>query len=119
MPLPAMLLTENVTVRRRRSVGRDSLNNPSYGPATDGAGWYTVIENFPVKLAFSGKDIKFAPEGERVLPTGIMYYNLPGDIRHEDRILTSNGIEYIVIGLNTAYLVGKVVDHMEANLQLP
>lgn len=117
--LPPILLTENVNVRRRRDVGRDALNNPDYGPATDGAGWYSVLENFPVKLAFRGKDIKFAPEGERVLPSGVMYFNGPADIREEDRILTERGIEYIVVGMNTAYLVGKVIDHYEANLILP
>lgn len=117
--LPAILLTENVNIRRRRDVGRDSLNNPEYGAATDGAGWYTVLENFPVKLAFSMKGLKFAPEGERVIPTGIMYFNGPADIRQEDRILTSQNIEYIVIGLSIAYLMGTVIDHYEAILQLP
>lgn len=117
--LPPTLLSQNINVRRRQSVGRDSLNNPEYGPATDGAGWYTVYENMPARLAFSGKPIQFAPEGERILPAGTMYYNGPYELRHEDRILTANGIEYIVISLATAFTFGAVVDHFEAILQLP
>ena len=117
--IPPSLLTENINVRRRRDVGRDSLNNPTYGNPTDGDGWYTAIENFPVKLAFSKKGINFAPEGERVQPVGIMYYNGPIDIREEDHILTDSGIEYVVIGISKAYLMANVIDHYEGSLQLP
>lgn len=117
--IPPHLLSANVNVRRRREVGRDSLNNPVYGAATDGAGWYTVYENMPAKLAFGGKSINFAPEGERILPTGIMYYNEPFLLRQEDRVLTEQNIEYIVVSLSVAYLMGKVVDHYEAVVQLP
>lgn len=117
--IPPHLLVENVVVRRRIEVGRDSLNNPEYGDATMGEGWNIIYRDMPVRLAFSGKDVRFAPEGERILPTGIMYFNTPYLLKNEDRILTPNGIEYIVIGLTTAYLLGTVVDHHEAILQLP
>lgn len=117
--LPPNLLAERVAIRRRRDVGRDSLNNPDYGAATSGAGWYTVYDSVPVRLAFASKGIQFAPEGERLLPSGTMYYNQPYQLRQEDRIITTSGIEYIVVSLSTAYLMASVVDHFEAVLQLP
>ena len=117
--LPGNLLTELVTIKRRNSQGRDSLNNPIYGQPTSGAGWYTVIANLPVRLAFSGKGVNFSPEGERITPNGIMYFNTQVVLLPEDRVLTSTGIEYNVINVSTAYLMGSVVDHFEAKLQLP
>lgn len=118
--IPPNILNSTVIVKRRNSTGRDSLNNPIYGNATDGAGWSTVYVDMPVRLAFSGKDITFAPEGERILPTGIMYFNPPFSLQNEDRVLTPDGIEYIVIGMTIGYgPVGKVIDHFEAVLQLP
>lgn len=118
--IPPNILNTTVTVKRRNSLGRDSLNNPIYGQPTQGDGWTNVYLNMPVRLAFSGKDVRFAPEGERILPTGVMYYNKPFLLENEDRVLTQDGIEYVVIGLTIGYgPVGKVVDHYEAVLQLP
>lgn len=117
--LPVNLLNTTVDIRRRKSTGRDALNNPTYGSPTSGAGWSTVYQNVSVRLAFSGKDVRFAPEGERILPTGVMYYNAGPDIKSEDRVLTEDGIEYNVIGVTIGYSFGKVIDHYEAVLQLP
>lgn len=117
--LPIALLNQTVSIKRRMSTGRDSLNNPTYGTPTNGAGWYTVYNNMPVRLAFSSKPLKFAMEGERVTPNGIMYYNMGFDIKPEDRILTADGIEYNVISVIPGTTFGTVIDHFEAILQLP
>ena len=117
--LPSGLLNENVIVKRRFSQGRDSLGNPIYGTPTQGDGWTNVYEDMPVRLAFTGKDVRFAPEGERILPTGIMYFNSQYELRMEDRVLTPDGIEYNVIGITKAFLMAGVIDHYEAVLQLP
>lgn len=118
--IPPNILNTIVTVKRRNSTGRDSLNNPTYGPPTSGDGWTNVYVNMPVRLAFSSKNVRFAPEGERILPTGVMYYNQPYLLQAEDRVLTDNAIEYVVIGLTIGYgPIGKVIDHFEAVLQLP
>lgn len=117
--LPLNLLNSQVTVKRRTSTGRDALNNPTYGTPTSGSGWNTVYTKMPVRLAFTGKDTRFAPEGERILPTGIMYYNKGYTLQHEDRVLTSDGIEYNVIGITVGYTSGSVISHYEVVLQLP
>lgn len=117
--IPYALLNQTVIIKRRTSTGRDSLNNPTYGTPTDGAGWNTVYNAMVVKLAFSSKPIKFAHEGERLTPNGTMYYNPGPDIKAEDRVLTSNGIEYTVVSVVPAYVFGKTIDHYEAVLQLP
>ncbi len=119
MALPVNLLNTTVDVKRRTSTGRDSLNNPTYGAPTGGAGWNTVFQNIPVRLAFNTKAIQFAPEGERITPNGVMYYNAGPNIKPEDRVLTETGIEYTVISVVPGYAFGKVVDHFEAVLQLP
>lgn len=117
--LPVNLLNTLVTVKRRTSTGRDSLNNPTYGPPTSGAGWNTVYTNVSVRLAFSSKGINFAREGERIQPNGTMYYNPGVDIHPEDRVLTDTGIEYVVTSVVPGYIFGKKVDHYEALVQLP
>lgn len=119
MPLPYLLLNTNVNIKRRKSTGRDSLNNPNYGTPTSGAGWSTVYQNIPVRFAFSSKPLQFSPEGERITPNGTMYYN-PGPIlMPEDRVLTDTGIEYNIVSVVPGYGFGKTVDHYEAVLQLP
>ncbi len=117
--IPPNLLNTTVTIRRRISQGRDELNNPIYGQPTSGDGWYTAFANVQVFLAFSSKSLRFALEGERVQPNGIMYYNTATDIKVEDRVVTSTGIEYVIIATSIAYLGGNVIDHYEAVLQLP
>lgn len=117
--IPVNLLNQAVIIKRRTSTGRDALNNPTYGSPTDGAGWNTVYNAINVKLAFGSKPIKFSPEGERITPNGVMYYNVGPDIKPEDRVLTQNGIEYTVVSVVPAYVFGKSIDHFEAVLQLP
>ena len=115
--LPTALLNVTVTVKRRASTGRDSLNNPTYGAPTQT--WNTVAQNVKVRFAFRGKDVKFSREGERIEPSGIMYYNPGPDIRHEDRVVTSDGIEYNVIGVTIGQAFGATITHYEAVVQLP
>ena len=118
--LPPNLLNVTVSIKRRASTGRDVLGNPIYGAPTSGIGWNTVYDGMPVRLAFSSKPIRFAAEGERVLPTGVMYYNLPYALQVEDRVITSDGIEYNVISVVPGYgAIATVIDHYEAVLQLP
>lgn len=117
--LPILLLNTTVNIKRRKSTGRDVLNNPTYGAPTDGAGWNIVYQNIPVRLAFSDKPLKFANEGERITPTGTMYLNPGPTIQPEDRVLTDTGIEYTVIGVVPGYAFGKIVSHWECKLQLP
>jgi hypothetical protein len=118
------LFNENVIVKRRPSLGsgsgqasRDSFNNPIYGAPT--AGWTTVYSAMPCKLAFSGTPIEFSPTGERVKPSGVLYFSSDNVLQHEDRIITSNGIEYVVTSLQYAYMTPNVIDHSEATVELP
>lgn len=117
--IPPAYLAEKVVIKRRIVTGRDSLNNPVYGQPTSGSGWTTVYTDMPVRLAFSSKNVRFAPEGERILPTGVMYWNLGYTLQAEDRVLTALGIEYVVIGITVGRGVGNILDHYEAVLQLP
>lgn len=117
--LPGALLNQTVTIKRRLSTGRDSLGNPIYGAPTDGLGWSTIYTNIPIRLAFSTKQVRFAPEGERILPTGVMYYNPGPLLKAEDRVLTDDGIEYNIISVQEGVGFGAVVTHYEAILQLP
>lgn len=119
MGFPGVMLNFKVTIRRRTSTGLDGLGNPTYGAPTDGLGWDTVYSLMPVRLAFSSKQIVFAIEGERVTPNGLMYYNPPFKILPEDRVITEDGIEYVVTSVITGYGFGAVVDHYEAILDLP
>jgi hypothetical protein len=118
--IPPALLNTIVTVKRRTSTGRDALNNPIYGSPTSGVGWNTAYVNMPVRLAFSSKSVRFAPEGERILPIGIGYYNKNYCLLPEDRVITSDGIEYVITAITVGYgPIGKVIDHYECNLSLP
>jgi len=117
--IPIALLNKTITVIRRTSQGRDSLNNPNYGAPTAGAGWNVIYTAIPARLAFSTKEVRFAPEGERILPTGTVYYNAGYTICQEDHIVTSEGVEYNVISVVAATTFGTVVDHYEAVVQLP
>lgn len=117
--IPVILLPDSVIVKRRQSTGRDALNNPEYGAPTSGAGWSTVYNPLPVRLAFTAKPVRFANEGERIQPQGTMYFNPGPTIMPEDRVITSTGIEYNVISVVPAYSFGAALDHWEALLQLP
>ena len=116
--IPLGLLNVNVTIIRRTSQGRDSLNNPVYGTPTSGVGWNLIYYSMPVKLAFSSKMIQFAKEGERIQPSGVAYYNNGYQLQQEDRVVTSDGIEYTVTSVVPAYVFNQVIDHYEALLQL-
>jgi hypothetical protein len=116
------LLNISVTVKRRTAYGsvtRDALNNPVYGTPTSGAGWTTAYTAMPVRLAFSQKKVDYTLTGERVLPSGIMYYGKDFTILAEDRVITPDGIEYVVLGVVPGYVMGAVVDHYEAQIALP
>lgn len=116
--IPTGLLVQTVNIRRRQSTGTDSLNNPVYGAPTSGLGWNTVYQGMPVRLAFSSKLINFVKEGERIRPNGVVYYNLPYILLPEDRVLTTDGIEYTVISVVEGRM-GFTIDHFEAIVQLP
>jgi hypothetical protein len=115
--IPFTELNTPVTVKRRQSSGIDSLGNPVYGAPT--GGWNTVATNVMVRFAFNTKMTRFAPEGERQEPTGVVYYNPGPDIRNEDRLITPEGYEYNVISVVPGYLFGKTVSHYEAVIQTP
>jgi len=116
--LPIALLSQTVTIKRRVSTGRDSLNNPNYGNPTSGLGWSTIYNSVPVRLAFSSKAIRFVAEGERITPNGVMYYNTGFIIKPEDRVLTADGIEYVVVSVVEGRM-GTSINHYEAILALP
>lgn len=113
------LYQDSVTVYRRTSTGRDSLNNPIYGTPVSGVGWFKIFTNIGVRLAFSDKLIDFSEQGERVIPQGTMYAPPSYIIRQEDRVLTADNILYVVVGVRTGYLFNRVVDHYEYTLALP
>ena len=113
----ASYLTDLVTVTRRVSSGTDALGNPTYGSPVS---WATVYSNMPSKLAFSSNPIRFDKAvGERPLPSGVMYFNPGFTLKLEDRILSSAGVQYVVISLQPAILIPNVIDHYEAVLALP
>src|ERR1700690_1972340 len=92
-----------VNVERRSSTGTDILGNPTYGQPTSGAGWSQVYTNMPCKLAFSSKQIQFAQTAERPLPSGIVYYGPQYALQTEDRVITPDGIEYVVTSIVPGY----------------
>ena len=116
--IPSFFLPDVISVSRRTSTGLDSLNNPTYGTSVSGTGWATIYTGVKCRLALSGKDVEFSPIGERIKPSGVLYTNAKYDIRNEDRIITSDNIQYVIIGVSTARL-GSVVDHYEYTIQLP
>jgi len=114
------LFNVNVNVSRRTSTGTDSLGNPTYGQPTSGTGWAIVYTAMPVRLAFNANELKWGQTGERPTPSGIMYYQSAYALQEEDRVLTPNGIEYVVTSIAIAYSpVPTVIDHYEAILGLP
>lgn len=117
--IPPSILNSTVSITRRTSTGRDSLNNPTYGQPTTGAGWNVVYTGVQVRLAFSSRGIRFSPEGERVEPNGVMYYNPGPALLPEDRVLTADGVEYTILDIVPGYNMGGQVDHWEARVQLP
>lgn len=120
MPIPPGLLLQTVSILRRTSQGVDPLNNPIYGQPTSGVGWTTVYSNIQVRLAFSTDMIKFAKEGERVLPGGVMYINPGPVILQEDRVIVNQGpnqIEYLVKSVVQGF-IGGTLDHWEMVLDL-
>jgi hypothetical protein len=116
--IPA-IYNQNVVVKRRISVGRDVLNNPTYGQPTGGVGWSTVYASMPARLAFSSKAIQFAQTGERPSPNGVVYYGTDYALLVEDRVLTPDGIEYTVTSIVPGYVTNTVIDHYEAICALP
>lgn len=116
--IPGSILSQTVSIKRRTSQGVDALNNPTYGQPTSGAGWNTVYNSVPVRLAFNSKAIRFVAEGERVTPNGVMYYNTGFIIKPEDRVLTTDGIEYVVVSVVEGRM-GMSISHYEAILALP
>lgn len=109
-----------VSVKRRLDVSvasRDTLNNPIYGTPT--TSWSTPYTNMPCRLAFNAKPLQFAATAERITPNGVAYIPPNYTIYHEDRILTPDGIEYVVVGVVTGYLNNNIVDHFELQLELP
>lgn len=117
--IPATIFNQKVTIKRRQSTGTDTLGNPIYGTPTGGPGWSNVYVQMPVRLAFSAKIIRFAIEGERVQPTGTMYYNPQYSLLPEDRVITQEGIEYNIISIVKGQTFGEVISHFEAIVQLP
>ena len=121
--LPISLLVQTISISRRTSTGRDSLNNPTYGEPVSGSGWNIVYTNLQARFAFSSKPIVFEKMGERVTPTGIVYLNPGPVIYHEDRVLYSNNggqtVEYTVIDVINALGVNGQIDHTELVVALP
>ncbi len=113
------LLNENVDVYRRVSGGRDSLNNPVYGDPITGSGWNQIYAAMQCRLAFTDKKVDFSRGGERVLPYGTVYYPATFCLLQEDRIITTENIQYVVTSIRIAYKMGKVIDHYEAIVELP
>lgn len=74
----------------------------------------------PARFAFNTRMIRFAKEGERIQPQGVMYFDQQYLLQFEDRVLVaSTGAEYVVTGIATGYMINAVIDHMEATLELP
>lgn len=114
------LLNTTVTVKRRLATSLapiDSLGNPIYSAPT--SSWATAYSAMPCRLAFSKKTLVFAATGERVTPSGTMYFGPGFTILSEDRIITTDGIEYVVLGSVRGFVIGAVLDHWECQLALP
>ena len=118
-----MYSTFNTTVQvmRRLSLAaasRDSLNNPVYGVPTQ-APWYQVYAAMPARIALSAKPLEFAQTSERIIPNGVVYIPANYTVYHEDRLLTTNGIEYVVTSVVPGYVISTVIDHYELQIALP
>lgn len=117
--LPGIFNT-TVTIKRRLDISvasRDVLNNPIYGNPT--TSWDTVYSNMPARLAFSAKPLQFAQTAERITPNGVVYIPSNYTIYHEDRVLTQDGIEYVVLSVVPGYVLNTVIDHWELEVALP
>jgi hypothetical protein len=109
-----------VQVKRRLDISvasRDTLNDPIYGTPT--TNWSTVYSSMPARLAFSSKPLQFAPTAERITPNGVMYIPNSYQVYHEDRIITPDGIEYVVTSVIPGYLNNNILDHYELSVELP
>ncbi len=113
------LLNEAVDVYRRVSASRDALNNPVYGTPITGVGWNLIYSAMPCRLAFTDKRIEFAHGGERVKPYGTLYFSEDFALLQEDRIITTDNIQYVVTSIRIAYKTGSIVDHYEGIVELP
>ncbi len=112
----------NTTVQIRRRVdtsvaSRDALNNPVYGAPT--SSWTQVYDTMPCKFAFTSKQMTFVETGERIQPTGVMYFPADYSLFQNDRAITLDGIEYVITDIAPAYLYGSKISHFEANVKLP
>lgn len=109
-----------ITVKRRVDISvasRDVLNNPIYGAPT--ASWNTAYTNVPARLAFHASPIQFAPTAERITPNGVVYIPPSYNIYEEDRIITDDLIEYVVVSVVPGYVNNTVIDHWELIVELP
>lgn len=119
--IPGNLIFNVVSIKRRLSplvASRDALNNPIFGNPTSSPLWTTVYSGIAVRFAFSQNKISFALGGERANPYGVMYIDKEYSIYNEDRVLTSDGIEYVVTSVAPGYLFNEL-HHWEAELSLP
>jgi hypothetical protein len=111
-----------ISISRRPAVGvasRDILNNPIYGVPTTAPYWQTIYSAVPARLAFSAKPIEFASTAERITPNGVIYIPADYTVYHEDRALTIDGIEYVVVSVVPGYVLNNVIDHWELQVALP
>ena len=114
-----------VSVKRRvdvSSASRDLLGNYIYG---DPSTWNYVYQNIPVRLAWSGKQLRVSSTGESIHPEGIGYCSTSIILQPEDRLVTvfstgvPVGIEYIITACWPSYLGNLLLDHYEFSLSLP
>ena len=113
------LLNVFVSIKRRIDYNRasfDVLGNPVYG---DSSTWDTIFTHMPVRFAFPAKELQFANTGERIIPSGVMYYNPEHKLLPMDRVLTPDGIEYVITDISVGIRIGAIIDHYEAKLILP
>lgn len=114
------IFNQKVTIKRRLDISvasRDVLNNPIYGNPT--ASWQTIYTNMPARLAFNGQPLQFAQTAERLTPNGVVYIPKQYIVYHEDRVITSDGVEFVVVSVVPGYVNNTVIDHWELVLALP
>lgn len=114
------LYNKLITVKRRLDISvasRDIFNNPIYGTPT--TGWSTPYTNVPARIALSAKPLKFESTAERITPRGVVYIPPEFTVYHEDRIITPDGIEYVIVSVVPGYLNNNVIDHWEIEIDLP
>lgn len=111
---------EYVDIYRRvdtDDASRDALGNPVYGKPTED--WNLVAEDVYCRLAFSSKTMVVIDTGERIQPSGKMYYGKQWNLFWNDRILTKDGREYYIDDVVPGYEFGQNLSHYEAVLKLP